>query len=302
MNALIELNPVTQHLPTNKIGRDFVMGDLHGCMHMLKIFLTFINFDKSKDRLFSVGDLVDRGNHSVDCLDLLKEPWFFATLGNHEDLARDTMENFLVNNDFSRQADPERNYTFYSRIHEQTKVHYANGGNWLRKYLMYSEASLEERIEYCNEHINLINGMPIIMVVGEGENRFNIVHSEILSTEGPAASDDRIDNHIQDFTIDNFIWNRQLYVYSKSDARLHPDEYQSKDLSRTFSGHTPLMFPSRVAQQFNIDTCAFYSDFISKDRNESHGLTFVDPETLQCWTVNGATLEVIMQDGNDYWY
>lgn len=68
----------------NISGRDFFLGDLHGKFMNFKRLLRKIKFDEFKDRLFAVGDLVDRGEFSYECLSLLKEPWFFSVLGNHE--------------------------------------------------------------------------------------------------------------------------------------------------------------------------------------------------------------------------
>ncbi|WP_261986408.1 metallophosphoesterase, partial [Enterococcus faecium] len=50
-----------KHFGPNSIGRDFAVGDIHGCFSRLNSALNTIEFDPSKDRLFSVGDLVDRG-------------------------------------------------------------------------------------------------------------------------------------------------------------------------------------------------------------------------------------------------
>lgn len=61
----------------NNIGRDFIVGDLHGHYSKLIEGLKKINFDTEKDRLFCVGDLVDRGSEIEECLMLLKEKWFF---------------------------------------------------------------------------------------------------------------------------------------------------------------------------------------------------------------------------------
>lgn len=68
----------------NTEGRDFFVGDLHGCVELLEGELARIEFDYEKDRLFSVGDLVDRGPDNVGTLKLLTEPWFHAVIGNHE--------------------------------------------------------------------------------------------------------------------------------------------------------------------------------------------------------------------------
>ncbi len=70
----------------NDRGRDFVVGDLHGCIAEFETLLKRLRFDFQSDRMFSVGDLVDRGPDSMACLRLLKEPWFFAVKGNHEDM------------------------------------------------------------------------------------------------------------------------------------------------------------------------------------------------------------------------
>ncbi|MGB3423953.1 MAG: metallophosphoesterase [Castellaniella sp.] len=78
-----------QRFPANTSGRDFVVSDLHGCRDLLQEQLDLIKFDISRDRLFSVGDLADRGPDSMDCLRLLREPWFHAVRGNHEDMLID---------------------------------------------------------------------------------------------------------------------------------------------------------------------------------------------------------------------
>ena len=47
------------HHSVNRKGRDFIVGDLHGCVDALRYLLREIAFDPASDRLFSVGDLVD---------------------------------------------------------------------------------------------------------------------------------------------------------------------------------------------------------------------------------------------------
>ena len=48
-------------VPRNALGRDFAVGDVHGCFTRLQQGLDQLGFDPTRDRLFSVGDLVDRG-------------------------------------------------------------------------------------------------------------------------------------------------------------------------------------------------------------------------------------------------
>lgn len=80
----MKLVPTLLTLPTNERGRDFVVGDIHGNVSKLTQQLKDIGFDSETDRLICVGDLVDRGPESAEALELLKEPWFYSVLGNHE--------------------------------------------------------------------------------------------------------------------------------------------------------------------------------------------------------------------------
>lgn len=69
----------------------WVVGDIHGCFDLLNEKLQQIDFDKEKDLLISVGDLIDRGDRNVECLDLINEKWFRAVRGNHEQMAIDVV-------------------------------------------------------------------------------------------------------------------------------------------------------------------------------------------------------------------
>lgn len=72
----------------NTSGRDLIVGDIHGCFSKLERALQAVRFDPGRgDRLFSVGDLVDRGPESGRVLEWLAQPWFHAVRGNHEDMA-----------------------------------------------------------------------------------------------------------------------------------------------------------------------------------------------------------------------
>jgi|TARA_B110000008_G_scaffold6055_1_gene5938 serine/threonine protein phosphatase 1 len=68
----------------NEVGTDYIVGDIHGHYDRLMSQLTETGFDFNADRLFCVGDLIDRGPDSPKMLALLSEPWFFSLLGNHE--------------------------------------------------------------------------------------------------------------------------------------------------------------------------------------------------------------------------
>lgn len=70
----------------NTAGRDFVAGDIHGQYPVLEGGLENLGFDFTIDRLFCVGDLTDRGSHSVRVAEFLQYEWFHAIAGNHESM------------------------------------------------------------------------------------------------------------------------------------------------------------------------------------------------------------------------
>ena len=70
--------------PPNAAGRDFVVGDVHGCFRTLERALVELRFDPVCDRLFGVGDLVDRGPHSAEALVWIERRFEAVVMGNHE--------------------------------------------------------------------------------------------------------------------------------------------------------------------------------------------------------------------------
>lgn len=62
----------------------FVMSDLHGDYKKYKEMLSLINF-RDEDVLYILGDIVDRGKHSIKILqDMMKRPNVIPLIGNHE--------------------------------------------------------------------------------------------------------------------------------------------------------------------------------------------------------------------------
>lgn len=73
----------------NTRGRDFVVGDIHGAFDMVIEAMAGVGFDPQTDRLFSVGDLIDRGPGSHRCARFLAQPYVHAVRGNHEQMLLD---------------------------------------------------------------------------------------------------------------------------------------------------------------------------------------------------------------------
>ena len=150
----------------NHSGRDFVVGDIHGCMAQLTAALDAVDFDDVADRLFSVGDLVDRGAHSDETAYLINRPWFHSVRGNHEQMAIDYVKGL---------ADP----AWYAR----------NGGKWFICLSPAEQADIAAGFE----------SLPIVIIVGDTA----IIHAdpccyefEKTLTEIEAGNDQVITNAI----------------------------------------------------------------------------------------------------------
>jgi serine/threonine protein phosphatase 1 len=114
VTALKKISQVRRcvRLSSNANGRDLVVGDLHGHRSLREQELVRLDFDPSRDRVFSVGDLIDRGPESMAKLQLIAHAWFHAVLGNHELM----LLNFLG--------------YYGSRIHSRRSFPTA-GGDWI---------------------------------------------------------------------------------------------------------------------------------------------------------------------------
>lgn len=161
--------------PLNAVGRDFVVGDIHGCFTRLQSTLDEIGFDPNRDRLFSVGDLVDRGPESERSLEWLDKPWFHAVRGNHEQMAIDHCAGM-----------------------SDAGIYAMNGGTW-----MLGKTKAE-----AQQYADAFSALPIVIEVETKEGLFGIVHADCPVADwadlGPALSDMNADAFAQ-----CCIWSRE---------------------------------------------------------------------------------------------
>lgn len=150
-----------QEFEENTKGRDFIVGDLHGHYSLLMEALSKVSFDFERDRLFSVGDLVDRGPEVLECLNLIKEKWFFPVMGNHE-------------------------YMLLSSLGQRMGLL-----NTIQSFL-YSDRRKGKNIKLM-EFIKLINEMPIVIKINHPEVPFYLTHAERPVKRNIVWSDETFD-------------------------------------------------------------------------------------------------------------
>jgi len=65
---------------------DYIVGDVQGCISSLKKLLTKINFSYNSDRLFFLGDVVNRGENNLETMKFIlsHQDNFEMVLGNHD--------------------------------------------------------------------------------------------------------------------------------------------------------------------------------------------------------------------------
>lgn len=137
-----------QYFARNTAGRDFVVGDIHGCFERLQAALEEVAFDPVVDRCFSVGDLIDRGPDSQAALTWLAQPWFHACMGNHEDMLLGAL--------------PERGASFKMWV-------VWNGGEWWLTVDGATRMRFRERLAR----------LPLAMEVETTWGRVGIVHADV---------------------------------------------------------------------------------------------------------------------------
>ncbi len=136
--------------PPNDRGRDYFVGDIHGEYELLMSELDRLSFDPTRDRLFSVGDLIDRGPDSLQALRLIREPWFYGVLGNHELMLNDLA---LCGNNRQRL--------------QKSLLHTQNGGDW----------AAELSPEGIRECVKLINMLPLRRTIEFERQTIGLVHA-----------------------------------------------------------------------------------------------------------------------------
>lgn len=211
----------TQHtikrFERNTAGRDLIVGDIHGHFSKLQAALDAAGFDPACDRLFSVGDLVDRGPESDVVLDWLARPWFHAVQGNHEDMA-----------------------IRWPNGHMDPGNYMANGGGW----------NIGNPPEMQREIAEALAVLPLGIEIETSSGLVGVVHAECPFDDWDkfraALLDPTISSNVMDRIEGVAQWARHRVDYGIRDLVL--------GLRALVVGHTPLQWPVVLGNVHYIDT------------------------------------------------
>lgn len=213
-----------KHFSRNAIGRDFAVGDIHGCFRLLALELEAVGFDESRDRLFSVGDLIDRGPDSDSSIDWLARPWFHAVRGNHEEMAIG-----VVTGTHNRD------------------VYVDNGGAW------FLRLPPQRRRLFASA----FNDLPLAIDIETTHGRVGVVHADLAARSWAVfaeelASFDTLPFHRQRLLSEGALWSRRRISLGDTDG--------VPDLHAMIVGHTPGTAVRQLGNVFYIDTGAVFKN------------------------------------------
>lgn len=204
----------------NRVGRDFVVGDLHGEAEKLADLLSMARFDWETDRIFPAGDLVDRGPLSLRVALMTRQPGFIAVRGNHDQWCID------------------------AGLKGGAPDHLKHGGEW------FYELNVLERTVVAK----LLSQLPVALsFIGPCGRKFGLVHAdcphhdwshfeEILSGEWG--------NNVCAYFAHKAIWSRKRY--QQLDASL------VGNVESVFVGHTPVDQVTTLGNVTYLDTGACF--------------------------------------------
>lgn len=208
------VNSLVKRFERNTTGRDIAVGDIHGCFTKLLHELDAIDFDPTRDRLFSVGDMVDRGPESEKSLDWLEEPWFHAVQGNHEDMA-----------------------IRFPNGNMSPGIYLANGGGW----------NLANTSDAQREFSETFKALPVAMEIETTDGLIGIVHADCPGNSWQQFTARlAMGGGIAGAAIDHAQWSRDRIDW-KVDELI-------QDVRAVVVGHTPLEHHTVLGNVHYIDT------------------------------------------------
>lgn len=230
-------------MPLNTKGKDYIIGDIHGEYSKLMSKLKSVGFDFCNDRLFSVGDFIDRGLDSLRCYTLLMQDWFYAIRGNHEDALIDLKRYGYIDGYLAR----------------------LNGSDWFIDI---------ENIDMMWDIADTLDNLPYIIELDTPSGKIGIVHASPLGYHWNdlvlgVMHDTCTYNHKK--YRDACIWDREFYLYC--DQGKHKDR-SIEGIDYVVTGHNHCNTPKIVNNFYSIAT-------MDKEDNSEFNFLLLDTSTME---------------------
>ena len=162
--------------------RIFIIGDVHGCLDMLKRLMDKIGWDPASDRLIYVGDYIDRGEDPFGAVEFILgqrqiSPLVECLIGNHEAMLLDYLSG------------RDRELFFYN-----------GGGSTVRSYRVNRKD--ENDPFFPPAHIAFFNSLKPYLDIGT----HIIVHAGLR----PAVA-------LESQSLEDMVWIREAFIHSDFD-------------------------------------------------------------------------------------
>lgn len=132
----------------------YCISDIHGCYNEFMELLELIKFG-GEDTLYVLGDVIDRGDASVKCLQfIMKNPNIKMLMGNHELMM---LEALTLQDEEARQ--------------EMFELwHYNGGGRTYSEFKALAEGEQQEMLDFLQK-------LPFYYVLKERSKKYFLVHA-----------------------------------------------------------------------------------------------------------------------------
>ncbi len=163
----------------------FIIGDVHGCYKTLMALIAKL---PKNAQLCFVGDLIDRGKHSKEVVEFVREKGYPCVLGNHEARLLKFKDYFLY--DLS-----------YENLDKDWGIY---GG------MEFIESYQNTTLNFRQEHFDYLSNLPIFLQFNDLKNqqgRHLVVSHSAVGREWKNAhliSQNNYDNYIGE----HFLWDR----------------------------------------------------------------------------------------------
>jgi serine/threonine protein phosphatase 1 len=236
----------------NLDGKDYVCGDIHGCYEELIAALDHIKFDYGKDRLFCVGDVVDRGTDNVLSISLYSCPWFKTVIGNHE---------LMILNEYFGNV--------------------GNGNKWVYDMLT---SGFPHKVRAVRRFQSIINELPSAIDIEFNNRKYGIIHAELPA--GVEHWDEIANAHDarDTFYAQGFIWGRLVHS-----AKITVDVI---GIDYLFTGHTIVKEPKKMGKQIFLDTGFYRTGKISIVDISTETINTITVELVTCKITDETSVKI----------